>query len=570
MSEAGRATGKVLVLGDDTRSFLACVRSLGRAGLTVHAGPANFRSPALASRYIAAVHDLPPWMDDGAAWLAAMRDLLAAQRFDLVIPCNETALLPLDRHRAELAPLARLAIPGEAAIEVLFDKVATRELAQRLGVPVAPGRTLRAEEDAAAAIAELGAPVLVKPRHSYTLERLAVRGKVQLAEDAAQLAHAMAGADPAATLLEGFVAGRGLGVSVLASGGRVLQAFEHHRVHEHSGSSYYRVSAPLSPDLLAACEAITAALDYTGLAMFEFRRDAAGRWVLLEVNARPWGSMPLPLALGIDFPFRWYRLLVAGEETRAVAYRAGVHGRNLLPDLQSLRASLLRRELGPGAKARIAASWAAGLLRPLWGREVHDVLVRDDPRPALAELAGAAREGAERLARHIPGVPRRRARGLLRAAGRSEGRARIVFVCQGNICRSPFAAALLRSMLEPARTGNDIEVRSAGMMPWPGRASSADAINTAAQRGIDLSAHRSAWLSPAEAQAATVLIVFDETNRAALLDRYPAGAARLLRLGDIAGIGAIADPWGRGTGAYETAYDNIERAVRALAEELAG
>src|SRR5260370_3031051 len=94
-------SGKALVLGDDTRSFLTTVRSLGRRGIAVHAAPANFRSPALRSRYLAAVHDLPPWMGDGTAWLRAMEALLRAERFDLVIPCNETTLLPLQRHRGQ-------------------------------------------------------------------------------------------------------------------------------------------------------------------------------------------------------------------------------------------------------------------------------------------------------------------------------------------------------------------------------------------------------------------------------------------------------------------------------------
>src|SRR5690242_19400057 len=106
--------------------------------------------------------------------------------------------------------------------------------------------------------------------------------------------------------------------------------------------------------------------------MFEFRLDpATGAWSLLEVNARPWGSLPLPVGLGVDFPWRWYRLLTADEETAPVAYRAGVYGRNLLPDLQAMRAE--------------AGGWAAlaprllELGRALRGREIHDVLVRDDP-----------------------------------------------------------------------------------------------------------------------------------------------------------------------------------------------
>jgi hypothetical protein len=179
--------GKALVVGDDTRSFLATIRSLARQGVAAHAAPANFRSPALRSRYIAAIHDLPPWMGDGAAWLGAMETLLRAERFDLVIPCNETALLPLQRCRAHLAPLARLAIPDDHAIAVLFDKHATRELAQQVGVPVAPGRLARPDDTAAAVLAEFGTPVVAKPRRSYTLDSLGSRGKARVVRDAAAL-----------------------------------------------------------------------------------------------------------------------------------------------------------------------------------------------------------------------------------------------------------------------------------------------------------------------------------------------------------------------------------------------
>jgi predicted ATP-grasp superfamily ATP-dependent carboligase len=187
-------------------------------------------------------------------------------------------------------------------------------------------------------------------------------------------------------LLEQFFPGWGIGVSVLASKGRVLQAFEHHRVRELAGASYYRISAPLTPELTRVCEAIVAAVPYTGVAMFEFKRNDSGDWILLEVNARPWGSMPLPLALGVDFPYRWYRLLTAGEEAPAVEYRTGVYGRNLVPDLYASWAEAAGLRPGPIPMARFMAGRGVELLRVVTGQEVHDVLVRDDPRPGLAEL----------------------------------------------------------------------------------------------------------------------------------------------------------------------------------------
>ena len=240
--------GKVLVIGDDTRSFLATVRSLGRQGVTVHAAPSNFRSPALRSRYIAAIHDLPPWMGDGAEWLGALTQLLRAERYDLVIPCNETALLPLQRYREALSRFARLAIPHDRAIALLFDKIETRTLAQQVGVRVAAGRLLSPTDTADGLLTEFGSPVVLKPRRSYSLEQLAARGKVEVIKEPARLERLLGTLDPGETIVESYFSGQGVGVSVLAGGGRVLQAFQHHRVREIAGESFYRHSAPLSPE----------------------------------------------------------------------------------------------------------------------------------------------------------------------------------------------------------------------------------------------------------------------------------------------------------------------------------
>jgi predicted ATP-grasp superfamily ATP-dependent carboligase len=202
-------------------------------------------------------------------------------------------------------------------------------------------------------------------------------------------------------------------------------------VHERAGASFYRISAPLTPELTRACEAIVAAVPYTGVAMFEFKRNDSGDWILLEVNARPWGSMPLPLALGVDFPYRWYRLLTAGEETPAVEYRTAVYGRNLLPDLYSSKAEAAGLRLGPLATAWFMAGRGMELLRVLTGREVHDVLVRNDPRPGLAELWEAGAAVWLRLARTLPGAPARQ-----RQRARAEVARRCATAPEGHACCS--------------------------------------------------------------------------------------------------------------------------------------
>src|SRR5690242_3690063 len=135
---SGLPMRRVLVLGDDTRAFLATVRSLGRQGIEVHAVPTDDQSPALRSRYVAERHFVPRHADGAQAWIAAVDGLLTRVPFDLVIPCTDQWLVPLHANRERFEAKCRLAIPAAEHIDLLFDKHRTRQLALSLGVPVAP------------------------------------------------------------------------------------------------------------------------------------------------------------------------------------------------------------------------------------------------------------------------------------------------------------------------------------------------------------------------------------------------------------------------------------------------
>jgi protein-tyrosine-phosphatase len=290
--------------------------------------------------------------------------------------------------------------------------------------------------------------------------------------------------------------------------------------------------------------------------MFEFKCGRGGAWVLLEVNARPWGSMPLPLALGVEFAYRWFRQMVDGTTTPAVAYRTPVFGRNLVPDLRAMATEAGEQ---PGFARRLLY-----LARQLWdvrrvfsGREVQDLLVADDPWPAAAEMGQLIGEAWDRVVAKAPFHGRYaafRAGRIMRTAWRRGGP--VLFVCQGNICRSPFAEAALRRLLaDPSRIG------SAGMLPLPGRAPPALELAAAARRCIDLSAHRSRLLTQEMAEGASVLLVFDLINRGAVLDQFPALTTPVIRMGDLLGAGDIADPIDGDDQVFEETCALIEQAV---------
>lgn len=564
-----------LVIGDDTRGFLATVRSLGRGGIEVHAAPFTFRSPALRSRYISKTHWLPYYLGDGSEWLSAFDDLLERERFELVIPCDERALLPLHHHRERFRTQTRLAIPDRHSLEILFDKLKTRELARSVGVPVAKGRIIKRSDTVPTLIAEAGLPLAIKPASSYTLDRLYSRNRVIVASDETEVREALNEVGEGTHYFEGFFPGVGAGVSVLAHEGRVLQAFQHRRVHEAQGAGYYRVSEEFSPPLLDAVTKMIEAITYSGLAMFEFRVDQKPKkWILLEVNARPWGSLPLPVALGIDFPYRWYQLLVDGLETPVRRYRIGVYGRNVVADARQQFARAKEMWRKPAKLVGFVLRNLSEYMRVFAGQEVYDVFVLDDPGPGWQELLDRLPEWRLKHFSKLLGFSERRRR-LDQLALRDaishvkEGGQEIAVVCQGNICRSPFAAALLEREID-AQTG--IRVRSFGNLPRVGASSPPNAIAAARSWDIDLEMHRSRYFSREAAEAASLIVIFDETNQKWIEQRYPALKAPVVMLGSfLSSIRAdpiIVDPDGCEVTRFERIYGAIANAVGGMAQQI--
>ena len=560
---------KVLIIGDDTRSFLACVRSLGRRGVEVHAAPYSLEAPALQSRYIHKIHVLPYYLDDGAKWLRAMKALLAEERFDMVLPCEERGLLPLFAHQSELPSATVLAIPDAVALDIFFDKVNTRQLAQSCDVAIPDGYLWQAGSSITQLQSEIGFPMVAKHRHSYNLSELYVRTQVCMLANVAALAEWLDRHQPATDTVyfEKVVEGIGIGVSVLCDKGHVLQAFEHHRAHELAGSSYYRKSMPLHAGRVDAVTRMVAAIHYTGLAMFEFKLNTQnGEWMLLEVNARPWGSLPLPLAWGVDFPYRLYQLLCNHQATSPVLYPVGRYNRNLIGDIWQMRALASQLKRQPATLAKVTLRWLAGFARLLTLREKHDMLTADDPRPTWAEVKQFVHQRFASGAEAAAALTSQRTLKTL-VTGRPH---KILFVCQGNICRSPYAEFKARSIF--SSIGLAVEVDSAGMLPRNQRPSPAVALEAAKLAGIDLNAHLSKCVDAEMLAGADLIVIFDDINYAHVRQRHPDQLEKLVFLSSFIEQGGasqyLEDPDGQDLVVFQKVYARIDQCLSNLAEQL--
>ncbi len=105
---------------------------------------------------------------------------------------------------------------------------------------------------------------------------------------------------------------------------------------------------------------------------------------------------------------------------------------------------------------------------------------------------------------------------------------RILFVCDGNICRSPLAAEYLKDRAVRHRLSG-IVVDSAGLLGIEGAPAAPYSVKVGAGAGLDLTGHRSRGLTPADVQSADLLLAMTNTHLETLARRFPKGApTRLL------------------------------------------
>jgi len=171
--------------------------------------------------------------------------------------------------------------------------------------------------------------------------------------------------------------------------------------------------------------------------------------------------------------------------------------------------------------------------------------------------------------RGAPGwlLHRLRRRRALEALRRRPAPAAVLVVCHGNICRSPFAAALLAADLAPA----GVRVDSAGFIV-PNRRCPPEAVTVAARRGVDLSAHRSNLLTADLVRTADLIVVTDPAQGRAIRDRFGRLPRDILVLGDVdpaaTATRVIRDPVDQGVEVFEESYAQIERCVAELVRVL--
>lgn len=385
---------RIIVTDADTRTALAAVRSLARAGHAVITVSSEPKTLAGSSRYPIHNELVPSASDDPDAFVGALARLAGEHGVELVLPVTDDAIQAVLRSPVRLPAHTRAIVPGREAYEALSDKAELIDRARDAGLVTPRTMIADAPSDLERVVEAVGFPCVLKPHRSVvesgdTTEHAYVAHAAS--RDALPKAAASLPAGAYPVLVQERIVGPGEGVFLAMDGGRLIAAFAHRRIREmpvSGGASTSRESVPVPPELIEDCKRLLAHVDWHGAAMVEFKRsEETGKAYLMEVNGRLWGSLKLAIDAGVDFPVLLVDLALGKSPAPVLRYREGIRCRWFWGDVDHLIDRLLyskaKLNLPDSAPSRMRALLDFLIWLP-W-RDRFEVFAWSDPGPWLHE-----------------------------------------------------------------------------------------------------------------------------------------------------------------------------------------
>ncbi|WP_245740594.1 hypothetical protein [Ectothiorhodospira marina] len=262
------------------------------------------------------------------------------------------------------------------------------------------------------------------------------------------------------------------------------------------------------------------------------------------------------------------------------SYRPGIYCRNGRHDSLLLQKAFGQaRRKGTRQLFGTLARTFLEILRPAWRKEVHGSHAWQDPNPQWTEyariLAQLVSDASARIATLRRWQARQRARRVhhrIRLDEQADRSTRLLSLCFGNICRSPYAAYRLERILCSNAPSPCWHIESSGILPKPGRQPPHEAQIAAQTLGTPIDAHSSRHSAPCDLTQHHVILIFDRQNLHHLRDTGILGhpGIAVAMLGDYLPPSRqgceISDPYGGDINEFIQTYRVIDEGLTALTQ----
>ncbi len=345
---------------------LGIARSLGKRGIPVIGLSAQRGVYGNLTRY-ADVRLCPDSRHQPAELFEFLMHLGAGgSECGIIFPTRDDDIVFLDRYREELGRYFGLAIPSHGVVKACLDKWETHHWAHRAGISTPNAWMVNSAEDMRRALEEVRYPCVMKPVESFDWHKgknwalvggrkaIGVASREQLLEEY-QTVSAAGERVLVQEMVEGDDSQLHIAACFLNRDSRLAAGFTARKlmqVPEGFGTGCI-VEQVDCPEVLSLAERLLSAMQFTGIAEVEFKRErSSGAFKLIEINARPWDQHRLGTCSGTDLIYLAYREH-AGLAAEPSGNEEGPHR------------TLSNAKLGQGAKWIAEDAFVMALLRHL-------------------------------------------------------------------------------------------------------------------------------------------------------------------------------------------------------------
>lgn len=311
----------ILVLDCDHKNSLAIIRHLGRKKQYRIDGASYIRhSLALFSRYVTKKFIISNPKKNPEKYIDDLIAILSQNDYLVIIPVSYISFQLCSGSKERLAKYTSITIATPQQIEIASNKIKTYQFAEKLGVPY---------------------PRIIVPEHIDDIKNIettypcVIKAPFELGKNLVSYVHSKEelilkytrmcrqyNFQTVLPVIQKFIKGEGAGFFAFYKDGECKNYFMHKRIREYpvKGGASVVAEAFYDDQILKYGKLILDELKWEGVAMVEFKKDSqTGKFNLMEINAKFWGSLDLALVCGVNFP----KMLIdhaSGKEIEKVDY----------------------------------------------------------------------------------------------------------------------------------------------------------------------------------------------------------------------------------------------------------
>jgi len=380
---------KVLIIGGDGGVALILVQSLGKHGFEVVVGSKEKKPIASYSKYSKKHFQYLDPKRYPDQFIQCILSEVKKEHYDVLITLGGEGMRLLSKYRDHFLPFVKMPLPDHEVLMKAANKAETLKIAIENNIPCPKTYFIKDIEDVKKIQNELIFPVIMKPTESTSskgLEYVTIKEKlIETFEKTSQIF--------GETIIQELIppGGETYGFEALFSKNSEPRAvFVHKRLREYpitGGPSTLRVGVK-NPEIEKLGAQLLQILGWYGVAMVEFKVDPRDNTPkLMEINPRFWGSLSLPIASGVDFPYLLCKMAINGDIDGSLDYRTGMKSRWLFyGDFKYLLAVLKGYATPWGYQSPGRIKTFLEFMKFYEKNVTYDYLSWDDPIPGIIKI----------------------------------------------------------------------------------------------------------------------------------------------------------------------------------------